>query len=513
MEMKEEIILDLFRLHLEEDKDPRSWILASGKNLRKEVNILIKDLLKQYKKYQIINELLPEINIELLKNKDPVKFGKEIKSKRLGLKLGKKKTAKITRTSCEDWNKIEKSKHFPSCTKLRRIQKYLGKSSFLRIKCKNNKLCLCLKKLILIWDSLFNTKEEIPIIVINNLFNLWKKSIKTNSVKKKIKLLDSIEYLRSNHHCSEKIKATSGLNEDLAKIIGAFCADGSLTAPDQIRWEEEHLSNMNALAKWTKNCFRSITINPAGRERNSYVTSFRSKIITRYLLVFFKFKPGTKKYTGRAPKIIREAPLNIQKAFALGAIIFDGSVDSKGRISFGVVSKKFRDDIAKIMKKENVDFTLSTLIKREDGFKHKPLYTVSLNPTIDKNKEKSLNYFERDTIKWKKLKDHIYGFDNKVKNLKEARDTLKIYYYKKLNEPKMHKLLDLIKRIKKFDVYDIIQITKTPRGTMCNQLNMFCKFNILSKEYKSRRMKYSYNNNISEWKLPDISLHPNQYSL
>ena len=216
----------------------------------------------------------------------------------------------------------------------------------------------------------------------------------------------------------------------------------------------------------------------------------------------------------RAPKKIRQSSLDIQRAFALGAMMFDGSVYCNGGVGFGVVSKKFRDDLVNIIKKDNItNFTKSKLIKREDEFKHKPIYAIRFNITKERNNKKLLSYFEKGTIKWLKLKDHIYGFNNKVKDLNEAKYILKVYYYKRLNNIKINDLLDILKIKKKFDVYDIIKITNTPRGTMCNQLNMFCKFNILNKEYENRRIKYTYNENTLEWKLPNITLHPNQAPL
>lgn len=497
------ITLDLFQLHKKEDKHPKSWILASGKNLRKEIDFLIKELSKKYKSYEIINKICSKININifLTKNIKYIGFGKEIKNKRKTQKLYKTTFTKQTGTSGKDWNLIEENKHFPSCKKLNKIFKILDKPKFIKVKCSKNDLCF--KKFYIISNSLLNKKQEIPLVAIKELFNLWVNQFKINkykSIKRKVKLLESIDYFLINQHCSKKTKSLLYLNKSLAKIIGAFCADGSFCDTNMISWEEEHLSNMQALTKWIKNCFnKELTIEKSKRERNSWTIKFRSKIIARYLTTFFGFESKSKTYTTRMPKIIRNSSLDIQKAFALGALTFEGSVNNNSSVTFQVSSKKFRDDVGFILKKDGLTISSN---KKPNKDNH---WYFSSN-TLTKESKGILSYFEKKTIKWQKLKEHIFGFENRVKNVEEAKVILKKYYCKNTKQ-NIIDIFSAIKELKQFNIYDIIKILNIPRSTLLKYLNTLIKLKILNKKYRKRKMLYNYNENLTEWRLPNLIYH------
>jgi len=363
-----------------------------------------------------------------------------------------------------------------------------------------------LKKLILVWNSLYAT-EEVSIVVLKELLELWKNTFNISEREfdeKKLILLRSIDYLRLNQHASKKTKATIELNETLSKIIGAFCADGNFYPPDMIRWEEEHLSNMQALARWMKDCFRDVKVQKSGRERNSWTIKFRNKVMARYLEIFFNFKPGIKVYTTRAPKIIRNASFNIQKAFTIGAMIFDAGMNNDGTVSFGVVSKKFRDDVASIIQKENIKIYVSNKPNIRN------IWYLNSNRLLEKDQKiKLLSYFEKGTIKWQKFKEHIFGFEGSAETFQEAKEILIEHYCKKRKEKfKVGILLETAKYLKIFDVYDMVSKIKAPRVSVVNCLNMFNKFNIISKRYKSRRITYTYNEDVNKWRLPKIFTNP-----
>lgn len=119
-----------------------------------------------------------------------------------------------------------------------------------------------------------------------------------------------------------------------------------------------------------------------------------------------------------------------------------------------------------------------------------------------------LSYFEKNTFKWLKLKEHIFGFKGKVEGLNEAKNRLKKYYYKKRDDPKIETLFNLIKDLKNFDIYDLIKIINCPRGSLVKPLSILNRCNIIDKNLEGHRIRYKYNENVREWRLPNVSLHP-----
>src|SRR3989344_7960860 len=120
-----EIILDLFKLQKTNENHNKSWILANGKNLKKEIEHLLKDLIKTYGKSKLVNKISSKLNLNIRVELDfnPSNLGEEIKRNRECLKLNRYFLQRNTKTSGKEWNKIEGENWIPSCRKLRRIYK------------------------------------------------------------------------------------------------------------------------------------------------------------------------------------------------------------------------------------------------------------------------------------------------------------------------------------------------------------------------------------------------------
>jgi hypothetical protein len=492
------IDFDLFQLHQKEDDfDPRSWILASGNRLKIEVNDLLRDLLKQYRKQDIINKIATElnINIKLLVNMNPSEYSKEIEDRLAESKFTKTQLAELTGTSGGHLNKLLNNEHFPFCSKMGKMQKHLGQSSILDINCHKNDYCL--KKLNLIWNSF--TSNEIPLCVLGKLFNLWKNELQITEADfrlKKREIFSSIEYLRMNHHVSKPVKANLFLDETLAKIIGAFCADGNFYPPDMFRWEEEHKSNLDALSKWIYDYFGiQANVVETKRDRKSWFYRFRSKVFARYMELFFEFKAGSKTYSVRAPEIIQTASQDIQRAFAMGALMFDGSVNYDGTISFTVASKDFRDDVTEIILRDKIPLTLSENynIKGHWSF-------VSSRSLSEFSRRKLLWYFEERTIKWVRLKEFLDGFNFKVYSLYEAKRLLSNRFYHFKN-PTIVELFTYFDKHEEFDVYDLMKKFNSKRKSINDRLAILESAKVVNSMCRKRRI-YNFNPEISEWRLP-----------
>lgn len=502
--------LDLFQLHEPEDnRDARAWILASGKNLNRILKGIETEILSKTNKLELVNSLLPKLDvaIKLSEYKDPEKIlSFWITNKRADLKLYKNDLAKSTGTSGRDWTNIENGKRLPSCQKLRKIINILGGSPIFDFNCKNNDFCL--RSLNYLIKSLNFEDDFVPIVIVSELLSFWKEILnkpKSRFEEKKLEILENIEWLKTNQYSSKPIKAAKEITEDLAKIIGAFCADGNFFPPEMIRWEEEYKDNMEALGNWFDNTFGiKVKIERPIRKqkRNSWQFKFRNKVFARYLEVFFKFRPEVKKYTVTEPQIIKNCSLNIRKNFAKGALMFDGSVNTDFSANFFSVSKAFIDSMADILKKE-LDITVSQNHNKDK------MWSIIISLVSPKNRN-LLNYFEQGTIKWKRLNGFINGFDKPVKNLEEAKFLLD-NSYPKLRGEKFSEILDMIIAKKEFDVYDLLENINIDRTVLLKRLKLLIHGNILTKKMVNRRYIYFVNDKIEEWKLPD-AVDLNKYS-
>lgn len=264
-----------------------------------------------------------------------------------------------------------------------------------------------------------------------------------------------IEYLKVNSASAKPIKAVYELNENMAKILGAFMADGSLGIQKMISarkpkdWEairreikalkinyfegeapsrqqhyisirlnknntkaltqlldrypllsqthynielsDAYKDNVEAFLKWIR---KEFAIDPTifKLHRNAWRAVFSNKILARYLMCFFEVKPGPKAYDAFEPSIIQRSNLKIRQAFARGVLMFDGCLNQEKKILFNTKSKKLVNSIAEIWQKDNIKFGRRVSLTRNENI----LFT-----TAENRRKKLLNYFEENTQKWK----------------------------------------------------------------------------------------------------------------
>jgi len=325
----------------------------------------------------------------------------------------------------------------------------------------------------------------IPIILI-----LCKLSKREEEFK--IKIHNKIEYLKVNSASSKPIKAIKELSKNLAKILGAFCADGSLSMQFIISSKEksrllklkklkkikkspsrksyyislqvnknnyneilkmseqnrefqiqthynldltdEHKSNVEAFNKWVNEEFE---IKPTTfyNKENAWRTIFSNKIIARYLISFFNILPGYKTNIINEPKIIKNSALKIRKEFAKGVLMFDGCITKNKKIMFSSSSPYLAESIKDILIKDNLKAG-NLLNKREEYI----VYTFANN-----KQNKLLGYFEKGTKKWRLL---MWLNDQ---NFVSEQITYKKDFYKTKN------ILELLKKVKLCDAEFLIK--------------------------------------------------------
>ena len=224
-------------------------------------------------------------------------------------------------------------------------------------------------------------REFYPIPVILELLKF------TNNKQKFLQEFKKIDSLKINSASANPVKATYIVNENLAKILGAFMADGSLSAQHiiassksknlkiikeklkkigihysqgkapsrrqyyisiqlnknnlqnfnqllrqskflnqshyNIELTDEYKDNVKAFIRWIQKEFK---INPTSiRKRgNAWRVTFSNKILARYLMRFFDVTPGSKTFDAFEPVSIKKSSLKIRQAFSQGVLMFDG---------------------------------------------------------------------------------------------------------------------------------------------------------------------------------------------
>lgn len=325
-------------------------------------------------------------------------------------------------------------------------------------------------------QTLLGKHEFFPIPIITELLKLSKNKEK---ISKEIK--NNIKYLKVNSASAKPIRAIYELNENLAKILGAFMADGSLSiqvviaaynyndlekaksklrglkihystgiAPSRnqnyisvqanknnfqtlkkvlsslnyliqthhsIELSDEYKDSVEAFVEWIKKEF-DIIPNRFEKRRNAWRVSFQNKILSRYLMRFFEVKPGPKAYYAFEPKIIKRSNLKLRRAFAKGVLMFDGCVTKDRKISLGTVSRDLSNSIKQIWKEDNIKFRESISERGCYSKLNKNYILFTISTTAKNKKEKLLKYFEVHTQKWKLL-NWLSGNLNYIPIIKE----------------------------------------------------------------------------------------------
>lgn len=354
---------------------------------------------------------------------------------------------------------------------------------------------------------LFQDKHEFyPIPVILELLKFGKHKQK---FLKEVK--NNITHLKVNSASAKPVKAVNKLNENLAKILGAFMADGSLSiqkviaspqskyleeienkleklkihystgvSPSRnqcyisiqinrnnfreinklkhsflnqthynIELSDEYKDNVEAFIEWLKEEF-NIHHYRFEQKKGAWRTTFSNKILARYLIYFFEVKPGPKTYYAHEPKIIKRSGLQLRKAFAKGVLMFDGCVSQQRKVLFSTKSYNLFSSIKQIWKKDKINFGESLSRQRKEW---------NLFTTANNSKGKLLKYFEPNTQKWKLL-NWLSGDVNSIPILK-TKSSLSI-----------EKILRVLKEIKRCDAIFLKNYFKCSHYTIRSYLKI-----------------------------------------
>lgn len=325
-------------------------------------------------------------------------------------------------------------------------------------------------------DRVYNVKEKFPIIMIENLLELWKTYLNKNDKQinnKKLEITKNTEFLIQNHPLSKPVLAVKKLTLSLCELAGAHAADGTLVkhypSVHILKLSQKNKQYALVYAKLIRDIFNfepNIHI-----EKKCYTVRVSNKIIARYLNLFLDFPYGDKSRIVTIPRIIKNSSMGHQRAFACGVMSYEGSVEMSGVISYGGLSKILRDELTDIFVKSNLK-----VIKR--SYKNK-VFLFRIHKLNKEEARKWLSFFVENAEKWWKIKDIINGYSHSVVDIQTAKKILdSIYSPRSIS---LAKLIDLIKSKHKGVVYskDLQKEIKVGYRNAVLMINILNKTNIL----------------------------------
>jgi hypothetical protein len=222
-----------------------------------------------------------------------------------------------------------------------------------------------------------------------------------------------------------------------------------------------------------------------------------NKILIRYLNLFFNFPLGDKSSTVDIPYIIKKSSYEYQRSFWSGFLQFDGSVEWDRRMSLYSSSKRIIISLGRFL--ENNKIKVNYHLRRDK----KGQYNLKFY-----DKSNKLDLFFEGTLKYQKI---TRDFNKKVKNIDETLKILKKLTYTPTTKITADKLFLKLRDIGSIDsvaelhrlVSKDIDIERTSLSTQLNILE-FC--NIVKSRMNWRKKEYMFNDNIDEWRFPDIEV-------
>lgn len=192
------------------------------------------------------------------------------------------------------------------------------------------------------------------------------------------------------------------------------------------------------------------------RHYNAWRVDYSNKVVSRYLMNFFEVSPGPKAYTAFEPLIIKKSSLLLRKEFAKGVLMFDGHVTQSGTIAFSSVSKDLFNSIKEIWSLDVLAHFTSFNKVRGDYV----LSTKRNNPIC-----KLEAYFEENTTKANRLKWVIGKYDNDPIPVKEN------------SKVSFTKLIDVIMRVGVCDTTYLSNLFQCTTSNLRDYLKVLSKQN------------------------------------
>jgi len=314
--------------------------------------------------------------------------------------------------------------------------------------------------------------------------------LKTIEDQTKIKFQEKIKELEVR---KEKIKVVDKINENLAKIMGTIIADGHLRKRKSARGfhyelivREEYKSNLNALSNWIYNIFK-IKTTPIKKD-NHYFIYISNKIVFNFFNLVIKIPKGNKSGIVTVPESIKKSNLEIKKAFLQGIFMFDGGVEYRtGYVDLISKSQKLIEGVLKILKEIGLEPDFIGL--KPDKFGRYKIRFRKKSKLI-----RCIQLFQKNTEKWFRLNEHLYGLNSTTKNLKIAiRQFDLIYPKKRKSSVTFSDIIKIIQRLKEANLNEVSKELKRNKTVTYEYLKKLENWKILISKRKALKKIYKFN--------------------
>jgi hypothetical protein len=353
-------------------------------------------------------------------------------------------------------------------------------------------------------------REWIPLIFIEEILKIAKKS------DEKFIINDKIVHLKVSSPPLKIVKAPKKLTIELCKIMGSHTADGTLGKGYYFHISDGDRGNLKAFQKWLKIEFNLEYKVSKVDGSNEWEIGFHSKIFSRYLIKFFHFPEGKKCDTTGMPEVIQRSNAEFRKAFAIGAMSFESGLGAARDVSLCVLSKKFRDDLAEVVKECNIPF----VVLDRPSLTYWRFWSERLS---NESAQRWIQLFEPNTEKWHKLQEYSFGYKGKVSSFEEAVAAIeKVYPKLSANKVTTNEVLMVIKRFNETHRYEIVEALRNEKNLLTyggkwahslrHHLDVLKDMNMIL-VHKERfgpkksfgtivREVYRFNPNVKEWAVP-----------
>ncbi len=369
-------VFNLLLLHQDRDLHPRSWICVHGANIQQMLLEKEQEVLKQHRwsREKLARKISQMLSCALSTSKNMLHQDRLYYPIPFILTLAKLGDTRKKTKFLSDINEV---------TEILKVNSASAKPITLPKKLNEN-----LAKILGAFMADGSLSEQI-VIECNNREEL--EQIKLHLEVNRIHFSEGrSESRKLGHYVSTQVNTSNATN--MRKLLQTKLAKFHSQSHNVVELTENYKDSVDAFIKWVEEEFK---ISPAfyTQKTNAWRVAYSNKILSRYLTTFFGVMPGPKTYSAHEPDIICEANLRIQKEFAKGVLMFDGSVNNNSQMSLSLKSKGLIDSISTIFTKDGIRHGKTTNKRGEHC-----LYTTSENEP-----KKILQYFEPNTQKNKLL--------------------------------------------------------------------------------------------------------------
>lgn len=310
-------------------------------------------------------------------------------------------------------------------------------------------------------------RKWVPLVILESLCKIAAFSEK-EFTKLKEDVQKEIQMLRVSSSMSRPIKAVKSLDLTLCKIAGAHAADGCLCGTKESLFvlKDQFKQTIKVFSDWLNKEFDLKIKIKKSKNENSFGMSFCNKPFSRFLTKFLGFKNGKKVDVVSEPEIIKLAGLEFEKAFALGVLTFEASINSDRTITMSVISKNLRDDIATILEKSNLKIIKSPKPDSKGRWSIRTLELTHLEFS------QFLAFFEVNSSAWVKIKEFAEGFKITPNSIEEVLDTFNNRF------PFLVKTFETIKKLKVTTTKEIMNEMELGKTTVRRHINLLKGMNI-----------------------------------